>query len=98
MASAAKVNDRRSSPFCLATQPNKEAKYYKRWVESKQLLEYGFTISVLDVTQKIKDTQLATVLPGDTDPSVLTPLIQDDTVFQCHAGHCRCLSIRRISV
>lgn len=82
LASAAKVNDREIIAVLFGDRSQtKEAKYYKRWTESKQLLEYGFTISVLDVTQKIKDTQLATVLPGDTDPSVLTPLIQDDTIY-----------------
>ena len=36
---------------------------------------------MLDLTQKIKDTPLQTILPGDSEPSVLTPILPDGEIY-----------------
>lgn len=82
LASAAKVGDREIIAVLFGDHSaNKNAKYYQRWIDAKKLLEYGFTLQVLDITQKVKDTQLATVLPGDTEPSVLNPILQEGSLY-----------------
>lgn len=78
LAASAKIGDREIIAIVLGDHT---AKQEQRWVDARALLDYGFTISVLDLTQKIKDTPLQTTLPGDTASSALTPILPDSKIY-----------------
>lgn len=78
LAASAKVGDREIIAIVLGDHTSGQN---QRWVDARALLDYGFTITVLDLTQKIKDTPLQTILPGDSEPSVLTPILPDGEIY-----------------
>ena len=78
LAASAKIGDREIIVIVLGDHT---AGQNQRWVDARALLEYGFTISVLDLTQKVKDTPLQTILPGDTEPSVLNAILPDNKIY-----------------
>lgn len=78
LAASAKVGDREIIAIVLGDHTSGQN---QRWVDARALLDYGFTISVLDLTQKIHDIPLQTILPGDSEPSVLTPILPDGEIY-----------------